>query len=751
MTRLSGLTVLLLVMGAHAMDYHVWPAGDDASAGTAAQPFRTLARAAQAVQPGDTVWLHAGVYREALKPVRDGQPGRPITFAAAPGEAPVISACDPLSDWRDEGGGRWSAPLTWDLGAGTQLFAAGQPLTEARWPNHTGDLWKPARATAAGGSPTTLTDPKLPGTAADWVGATLSCAGGAQWICWSAKVTAYDAASHTLTFAATQKDHWYVTKAGSPYVLIGARFALDAPGEWWFDRAARRVVLLPPAGAAAPQAVEAKRRVACIDLSDRQQVHLRGLRFVGGGLLTSAQSADLRLEGLRGEWVAHSWQQDVTSQAVTLVGSRIVASGCEFAYSSGGVVRLAGRDNKLLNCYVHHGDYLGMWQGTLAVTGRRQVVHRCTVQHSGRDLLSIHGLQEGLIQYNDLSYAGWLTHDLGMTYGHNTDFAGTVIRYNRVHDNVAGGLGQGIYFDHLSHNVIIVNNLVYNVPDMPVQINNPGYFNLIAHNSAIHSNRTRRQIITFDHSHRNDLFGCRFLNNAVNAPHKLPPNAVVAGNVEELDNGYLAPAQGDLRIREDSRARGRGVPIRGLNEGEHPDPGVIYGGQPFPVTGHDFANPPADEPVWTRPDLQYTSRLVNGCFEFGTLEGWTINGSPLLAAGNGWGNRVAGTAEAPTGTSRYELKLTGAATVAQTVALRARTKYQLSGWLRVTDAADAVELRLECPGLEPVVLASHNTTWERVVREITTPDQAVTVTVSLRRTGTSPGEARADNLGLVEL
>ncbi len=35
-------------------------------------------------------------------------------------------------------------------------------------------------------------------------------------------------------------------------------------------------------------------------------------------------------------------------------------------------------------------------------------------RHSGRDLVSIYGLMESVLEYNDLSHAGWLTRDLGI-------------------------------------------------------------------------------------------------------------------------------------------------------------------------------------------------------------------------------------------------------------------------------------------------------------------------------------------------
>ena len=42
---------------------HVSTTGSDSADGSADAPFRTIDRAAQAAGPGDTVLVHAGVYR----------------------------------------------------------------------------------------------------------------------------------------------------------------------------------------------------------------------------------------------------------------------------------------------------------------------------------------------------------------------------------------------------------------------------------------------------------------------------------------------------------------------------------------------------------------------------------------------------------------------------------------------------------------------------------------------------------------
>lgn len=55
--------------------------------------------------PGDTVLVHAGVYRERVAPARGGENGRPITYLAAPGEPVVVTGADVWRPvWRDEPG-----------------------------------------------------------------------------------------------------------------------------------------------------------------------------------------------------------------------------------------------------------------------------------------------------------------------------------------------------------------------------------------------------------------------------------------------------------------------------------------------------------------------------------------------------------------------------------------------------------------------------------------------------------------------
>ena len=79
--------------------HHVADDGSDDNTGTAESPWRTIQRAADEAEPGDSVCVHAGTYlaqeeESVVTFTHSGTADAPITFAAAPGETVIIRGTD---------------------------------------------------------------------------------------------------------------------------------------------------------------------------------------------------------------------------------------------------------------------------------------------------------------------------------------------------------------------------------------------------------------------------------------------------------------------------------------------------------------------------------------------------------------------------------------------------------------------------------------------------------------------------------
>jgi len=107
--------VLALTFGVSALgavEIYVAPTGDDANPGTKQKPFATLARARDAVRQQKTesakedvtVFLRGGVYRLTETVVfglaDSGGAGQRITYAAFPGETPIICSDVPITGFK---------------------------------------------------------------------------------------------------------------------------------------------------------------------------------------------------------------------------------------------------------------------------------------------------------------------------------------------------------------------------------------------------------------------------------------------------------------------------------------------------------------------------------------------------------------------------------------------------------------------------------------------------------------------------
>jgi parallel beta-helix repeat protein len=118
-----------------------WVAGaascSDSGPGTQATPYCTIGKGAKAAQPGDTVMVAPGVYREDVRPPRSGTSSSPISFqASAPGV--VVQGSTDVTDaasWSPVEGDVWVRQFTGAVPL--QVFVDGQRLAKATSPSAT--------------------------------------------------------------------------------------------------------------------------------------------------------------------------------------------------------------------------------------------------------------------------------------------------------------------------------------------------------------------------------------------------------------------------------------------------------------------------------------------------------------------------------------------------------------------------------------------------------------------------------------
>jgi len=94
-------------------------AADDPAWGYPAVPLASLAKACAVAEPGGTIVLRGGVYREPLRPRSGG-----LTIRAMPGEQVILSGADLIAGWERDAVGAWSAPLP---ASPQKLLRDGQP------------------------------------------------------------------------------------------------------------------------------------------------------------------------------------------------------------------------------------------------------------------------------------------------------------------------------------------------------------------------------------------------------------------------------------------------------------------------------------------------------------------------------------------------------------------------------------------------------------------------------------------------
>ncbi len=469
--------------------------GDDNNTGTSLdQAWRTLQHAADSAPQGAAIHVRAGTYRETVRP-QSGQ-----TFVAYPGEKPLITGCDRVSGWTVHSGSIYKAAVPAKV---LDVFVGTAPMPKARHPNEEGDPltcdeWETATNAleSAGGRGTgkvTLSQTSRP--AGHWVGGWYSGVHGKNpFMVAEGRITASSGSELTCTDLGPGWKGAYGQMWGEGRGYITDHLnCLDAENEWhWQDG----TLYFWAPGGGAPANVETRTRIYGIVLTNRSNVTLKGLYFLGASVQVNGGS-DNMLDGCHfrnvSPWGAHHYTDarnyywggtvDGTS-GIHLSGTNHVIQNCSVVGGWGHGIHLAGGGNLTVsNNYIADFGWSGRFvQSPVSGFGTGVNIIRNTIRRSSGpgiflyqknpgDGANVNHVKQVRILHNDIRDCGYLLDDSGnaFIYIQNADVPSAdralhgEIAYN-VLIRQLGGQGRhhtgGIYLDNgtdfctIHHNVV---------------------------------------------------------------------------------------------------------------------------------------------------------------------------------------------------------------------------------------------------------------------------------------------------------
>ncbi len=261
--------------------------------------------------------------------------------------------------------------------------------------------------------------------------------------------------------------HRYGYTAGQRFAFINVLEELDAPGEWYLDRA-RRLLYYWPIEPIEPGAVVfSVLSEPLITIKRAENVRIESLGFEAG------RGSALRIEGGAGSEVVGSRFRNFGGTVVVVEGGeshRIVS--CDIHDVGAAGVSVQGGDRRTLkpgghvvenNHIYRFAQRIRTYQPAVQVGGVGNRVAHNVIHNAPHMGVNIDG-NDHVIEFNEVFNIATETGDVGAFYmGRDWTERGVVFRYNFIHDLAGpGALGaMGIYLDDAASGAEIVGNLFY--------------------------------------------------------------------------------------------------------------------------------------------------------------------------------------------------------------------------------------------------------------------------------------------------
>jgi hypothetical protein len=506
----------LVVCG--AADFYVATNGNNSNLGTIDQPFATLTRARDAARAVGTntvrnIIIRGGKYYNVAVLLQREAAGDDsgLTIQGYPGEAAVLYGGMPLTNWASVSNGWYAATLPefpnvevtnasslsdWQV---RMLLVDGEMVDRAQYPTNTYSLYYSDRS---GTTTMHYTNEDL----GSWfVPTNAEIQIDYSWDQQTTGASAIDLANKAVTLSPTLRgDHGLNYTGVRSYRIYNIAQGMSRPGQFFYDRASRSVVLFPKGGKdpnTSECVVPTTTRVLYI--KGRQYSHPWGITL--SNLTIAVSTTDLELESDFGTYwdpmslIYALYCENLTMDKLTLGRTAGNAIGMAYSYSTNTILR----NSEIYNCggggaairigpcilsnnFIHSIGNICYQSPGIRVSAGAIVTHNdifdCKVEAIGDSYMA--GCS---IIYNHVSNCVQVLRDMGAFYtwhGYGNIVSSNLFeRVVGVHENGADPRDwyrNAIYFDALTSNSVAQGNVVFDARD-------PIFLNIASSNAVINN------------------------------------------------------------------------------------------------------------------------------------------------------------------------------------------------------------------------------------------------------------------------